>query len=350
MPPTHLLPRLGTRTLIALAVVLLAEAALHVTAVRHALPPARPYYSDNVETRLRALERMKAQEGEPTLLFIGSSVVRTNIAPLIFDPIVEAQTGQPRRSFNGGLTGLAPDHVRLYLQHFFLRHSTPRVVAQGVRFAELVETATAEGFRTWEGARLERAWLDDSWPGRWRAAAIENVRLLYYRGTLSAALQDVRLPPNRPRGWPIDRRGWDARPVGLATARKRGLVGEAPIYDAPIYDASFTTGLAALQRTIALCQAQGITFVLINMPEHGDKFLNAPDGRQRYQRYLEALATLATENAVPFLDVTDGDPARFRDDRLFSDYHHMSPAGAEHFTRLLAARYAALHDVSSGRG
>jgi hypothetical protein len=49
---------------------------------------------------------------------------------------------------------------------------------------------------------------------------------------------------------------------------------------------------------------------------------------------------LAAREGFTFLDVTHGDPRRFARDAEYSDYHHMSPAGARRFTGLLADEFA----------
>lgn len=78
------------------------------------------------------------------------------------------------------------------------------------------------------------------------------------------------------------------------------------------------------------------------MPEHGDRFLQAPEGLKRYQEYINILKNLAGELNVEFIDITAGDPQIYQKDELFSDYYHMSPYGTSQFTSSLAVSCAGL--------
>lgn len=61
----------------------------------------------------------------------------------------------------------------------------------------------------------------------------------------------------------------------------------------------------------------------------------------RYHDYIAALTQLADEEGFAFVDVTAGATDQFSRDADYSDYHHMSPEGAGHFTLLLAAAVTA---------
>lgn len=90
-----------------------------------------------------------------------------------------------------------------------------------------------------------------------------------------------------------------------------------------------------LAETIAAARAAGAVYVLVNMPEHGDKFLRAPAGEARYRLYVETMRAFAAEQGVLFIDVTNGDASVYQTNEPFSDFHHMSPGGASELTRLL---------------
>lgn len=343
-PPRRRVTRRAPATLLAaLAVLAAAEAALQVEAVRERLPMPIPYYSDNVEPRRRALARMGDREGGVDLLLVGSSVVRTNLSPLVFDAALEAAAGSDLRSFNGGLSGLVPDQARLYLERFFLPRCRPRLVLQGIRLEELEHTEEATAFRRLERARLERAWLDGGVWGGLRSAAIERIQLVRYRGVMTDFLRRERWPPGKNLGYAIDRRGF-----AVAEGRlQRAAPGPLRPYGETAADPP-AVGLASLRRAHRLCRQRGIVFAVVNLPEHGDRFATAW-GPARYRRYLETLHALGRASGFAVLDPTAGDPFAFRDDADFADSHHMTRDGAYRLSRALARELAAALPEVVGR-
>ncbi len=308
-----------------LAIVVLGEVLLRVPGVADRLPLPVPYYTDNVEPRRRALDTVVHHEGPVGLLFVGSSVVRSNIRPLVFDTAFAA-SGTQIISFNAGLSGLAPDEVRLYLEHMWLRRAQPRWVVQGVRLAELASDGRATDFRDIERARIEQAWLGTHRWSRWWAWAIGNTRLLYYRGFLSDALDRPRWPPSSTLGYAIDRRGYAEAPVRPSL--------EIKAYEEQDWaEKQVVAQLEALTRCAETSRVQGARFMVVNMPEHAGRYREHP---ALYATYLEALRHWASSHGVPLVDVTHGDQSAYHDDASFADDHHMSPAGADQFSRSLA--------------
>lgn len=321
--------------------LLLAELALRVPAVIHHLPPARPYYDPGVESRLSRVHDLQRRGMGIDVLFLGSSVVRTNIDPTRFDALAR-DTTDARVSFNGGFSALHPDPVRLYLRHFWLPVTRPRLIAQAVRFEELRSGVLARTWYRFTGSRLERRWISRSPVSAEVASAVTHSRLLYYQGVVADWFSQGWSPEARERDFPVDARGFGPTELTLAQAVARGRIDStAPVYTEGYADADFAVGLGALRESIELARDRGIPYVLVNMPEQCERFLGAPDGRVRYRAYLDALDALARDEQVPLVDVTHGDPATWCDRRWFSDYHHMSPAGAERFTRALALEMAA---------
>ena len=120
-----------------------------------------------------------------------------NVSPLVLDRHL-SQPDASVRVFNGGLSGLVPDQVRLYLEHVLLDRSQPRAVIQGVRFPELASGRAADDFERLARARIERLWLgEDRW-SRLRAAVVARSALLYYRGALTGLLEPGTLAPGTP--------------------------------------------------------------------------------------------------------------------------------------------------------
>ena len=97
--------------------------------------------------------------------------------------------------------------------------------------------------------------------------------------------------------------------------------------------------LDSIRRSFRASRRAGAQYLLVNVPEHAFRWSGA-DGRERYASYLQALRNLGDEEGFTFIDVTDGNPSAFESTGDYSDYHHMSPAGAHRFTRMLADRIA----------
>jgi hypothetical protein len=300
--------------------------------------------------RLETLERTKRHHGRIDVLFVGSSIVRTNIRPLIFDQIVNTRTNSRIVSFNAGLSGLWPPAVRLYAERLWLPTARPRLVIQGIRYPELAATTHALRETQVFSGTVEAAWRETTWPTRMYSAAAERVHLLQYRGTLVQLLQRyVNGRPGRTRDGDgrdaMDVRGYTPRTPSLREGRTR-LATHALAHPGHSCQAdACQVGFAALRQTIQAVRRAGADYVLVNVPEHGARW-RGPGGLERYEAYLGALATFAAEEGVQFLDPTDGDPYLFDSDDEYSDIYHMTPAGAERLTAVLAQR---LRTVAAGR-
>jgi hypothetical protein len=311
-----------------------ANLILSTKVIQAILPQPNPYYQPGVETRLRALRHVLAEKGRVDVLFIGSSVVRTNFHPFVFDQEILQHTGMDLVSFNGGLSALGLDPVRLYLKEFWLTHATPTLVMQGIRYSELQNVEPAEKCDRFQGDTMEARWLSDKPIAKVELLALNKLPLFYYRGVLRDVLQHFPVPP--PRGFRIDIRGYNATSLTLQEALSDGLLEHELGYTSSYSSDTFTRGLVVLEQTADLCKRHNVTYILVNIPEHGDKYLNQSDGMERYHAYLNQLENFAESEGILFIDVTNGCPERYRDDALFSDYHHMSPAGAALFTKELA--------------
>jgi hypothetical protein len=73
--------------------------------------------------RVRTLEALKAHEhtDHVDVPFVGSSIVRCNIRPELFDEALSRQAHASLVSFNAGLSGLWPGGVDLYTEHLRCR-------------------------------------------------------------------------------------------------------------------------------------------------------------------------------------------------------------------------------------
>jgi hypothetical protein len=172
-------------------------------------------------------------------------------------------------------------------------------------------------------------------------AALERVHLLQYHGTLPRWLSSYQGgAPGRDlddeRRVNTDPRGWTPHLPTLDVTLSRGLLRAEVPYTAPIKDAETEAALASIAHAAELCRRAHVKYVLVNVPEHAFRW-SAPDGPQRYTDYLDSVRSLAQSMSFEFIDVTHGNPRLFANDADYSDYHHMSPAGAHRFTLLLAS-------------
>ena len=318
------------------------EGMLRVPSIQESLPARTHYYDGGVAIREDALRRALAAHGRIDVLFVGSSIVRTNIQPLTFDAAVHSRTGEPVVSFNAGLSGLWPEGVALYLEHLWLPVAKPALVIQGIRYPELAATTHAlRGDQVFSGT-VEAAWKNPGVIERVHSAAASSLRLLQYRGALTEVLQ--RYANGRPgqqaatdREFAIDRRGYTARLPTLREARARGIIRTEEPVGEPLCPNDCRVGFAALRRAVAAVRRSGAEYVLVNIPEHGTRW-RGESGSRQYAQYLATLRAFAKSEGVLFVDPTEGDPHVFEDDDEYSDTYHMSPAGARRLTSMLASR------------
>ena len=312
-----------------------AEVALRFHEVRALLPPRTHYFHSFIPRRLAALERLVSVYDRIDVLFVGSSIVMTNVHPLLFDSIV---SGESERfvSFNIGMPGIWPSTVHLYLEHVWMPSARPRMVIQGIRYAELAATGEAKPTTpVWSG-RVEAAWRESDAMTRLYANAVRHVYLLQYRGAWNSMLDRYR------NGWVGTTAGDDAgsvqhgyepRPVGIPDVSR--WEEDLP-NDGTCQVNGCAKGFAALRRTIAVARTAGATYVLLNVPEDAMRW-HGPAADQRYRAYLAALRAFAASEGVTFVDPTAG-RLGYVPHRLFNDFSHMTAEGSRQFTRAVAER------------
>jgi hypothetical protein len=315
-----------------LVAVVGAEAALRFHEVRALLPPRTHFYHSFIAKRLDALERLVSVRERVDILFVGSSIVMTDVHALLFDSIV-ADTSGPITSFNAGLPGIWPSSVHLYLEHVWLPVARPRIVVQGIRYAELAATTHAKHqTQVWTG-RVEAAWRPSDLVTRMHAAAVRNLHLLQYRGAWNSTLERYRNgrvgTADADLGSAL--RGYEPRPAAVSDSDE----WEEDLPNEGTCDANACeVGLEALRRTATLVRAAGATYVLVNVPEHQMRWPGHA-ATERYASYVEVLRRFAESNGVVFIDPTDGAPDRYPQ-ALYSDFAHLTAEGSRRFTRALA--------------
>jgi hypothetical protein len=330
--------------LVALAVVVLVEVLLRLPQAEATLGAPELFYHPGVQERMDALERTQSAYGPVDILFVGSSVVRTNLRPFDFDAALAA-AGYEVVSFNGGLSSMEIDPARVYLENLWLPRAEPGMVVQAVRYEDLVDAEPATEFEPFESGRYEKLWVSDSPMARLQTAALDNLRLVQYAGLLTEAL----VSPATARGvqgFSIDDRGFNSTQRHLEDVRRELAIEDIPGgpaasrgYAASLDPVVFADGFEMLEATIEAVRAAGAAYVMVNMPEHGDKFLPHPHGQARYSIYVEELRTFAARHGVPFIDLSGGDLRAFQDDTLFADFHHMTPEAALTLTQDLAEAF-----------
>ena len=312
-----------------LVAVAVAEVALRLPVVRAVLPPRTHYYHPSVAQRLDDLEQVLAAHGRIDVLFIGSSIVRTDVHPLAFDRVFE-----PERlvSFNAAMDGIWPAGVELYTRNLWLEAARPRVVVQGIRFPELrVTTPAKHDSQIWSGM-VEAGWRRDSFLSMAGSTLAKHLRVLQYRRTLTNALRRyVGGAPGEVTG-DVSIRGHEPR---RASVKNFELLRADLSNDGSCDQGACDPGFSAIRRTRSAAHAAGAEYVLFNVPEHGSRW-SGRDGLGRYQQYLKTVRAFAEAEGIPFVDLTEGVPFRFDGPHAYADLSHMASAAAGRFSTMLA--------------
>jgi hypothetical protein len=144
-------------------------------------------------------------------------------------------------------------------------------------------------------------------------------------------------------GFEIDERGFNRTEKILSEVRDEYQLDQIPGgaaaengYQLPISSETYRSGLSILATTHEQVRAAGGMYVLVNMPEHADKFVGHRQGEERYQDYVDALRTFAASEGIVFVDLVSDDLRSFGDDTMFADFNHMTPEAAERLSRILA--------------
>jgi hypothetical protein len=316
-----------------LALLLSVELLLRWEAVEAYFPP-RPYHSDEVELRRRAMRDLQQRHGAIDVLFQGNSSARTAISPLVFDRVVAEHGARRVLSYNGALSGMPPVATNFFLQHFYLDQIQPRVVVEGVTLAVLERPVTPERWDRMTGGVLEQAWRGERPLDSVRVFGMQHSRMLYYRGALGTLFRDVRSRPRlRFNPFPMDERGFEPRRVDM---RKRTDMGETPPYESRTLDVE--PALDAIRRTAELCRSLGIEYVLVRLPEHASRF---PGENAVYREYGERLAAFSQRENIRYLDVVSDDLPQWSNEGMFNDAAHLTEPAARHFTTRLARAWLA---------
>lgn len=322
----------------------LAEAALRTSYVFALLPMPMPYYTFDVTRRLHDYDALLDERGPVDVLFVGSSAVRAGFRPPVFDAAVRKAGGGEVLSFNGGFSKMFPPSARLYLEHVWLTRKKPRFVLHGIRPVEL-STYPDRWPKHLRFGTIESLWAQQDWLSTLEAEVISHSKLLQYRGTLNTSLN--RWSKGEPLHPPVENGELFSDSTGFRAEKHRlsALIGTDNenmwIYNTVLTRKQVERGLSVLGTMQRQCQKAGVRYVLVNLPEHPNRYSHKR-GPATWQLYQKMVQAWAKAHHVPFIDITRGDYKRFADVEYYADYHHLRPEGAKALSELVARDFAAL--------
>ncbi len=312
------------------------EVGLRVPALAKLAPKPKPFYDAGVSDRLSKLESVVKSGGPVDVLAVGSSVVRTNILP---KTMMQVWSGQGTNSsvFNAGLSALQPDEVVFMTEKLLLTSANPKVVVQFVRGEEAVSEVTAEKSSTLSKGRIERSWQAGQELGDNVWKLTHSSKMAEYYGAMSNALA-VPLKPLNGLTFPTDAEGFGPTRVLLSETRKiaPSLLEQPECNTRERMSGAFPTLEIALSKAKALATKRGVRWVIVPMPEHPSKWKDP----EAFADFVGRLEALAKDKGLEFANPFGTDLYAFDKEEWWSDYHHMSPAGAEELSRRFASAWS----------
>ncbi|MDR3405977.1 MAG: hypothetical protein P4L99_26060 [Chthoniobacter sp.] len=317
--------------------------------VEHVLPPELPWLIRE------KVAHLAAHGNEYDALYLGSSRVENNMMPAVFDGTV-AQHGIAIRSFNGGISAMYPPQDA-YMLDRILASKPPRLRWVFVELQYLQAALPRTNRNTLEqvywhdwprfslvcqwlvGTNKHRHWRDNVWEVVGRLPALGDHALLFARRQTNMG-RGVQLlerwvahEPAPTMDWELldkNRDGW--APAGIGERRDAQTIAsldeelEQRRQKPPGRDSTDPVTQKAYDLMVTKIQQAGATPVLVVPP-------NAARGTYYYPR---------PERARHLIILDFCDPKKYpvlyaTENRV--DTSHLTPAGAEIFTRLLAERF-----------
>ena len=163
-----------------------------------------------------------AGEGTPIdLIFVGSSVVRSNIDPLAFDTEFGRRCGRNDLvSFNAGHSGAGVAAATVLLSNVYLE-ADPKLVIQFVRPEELRNVDN--DLLLFQDSEIDRLWADNRLEGSLRGFLFDASALFRLRGGISRWALDETTS-----SFAIDMRGHSRSTTILAQAREEKPLDQIP--------------------------------------------------------------------------------------------------------------------------
>ena len=346
------------------------------------------------------LALLKPQHHQPpNILFLGTSQTNNGFIPAVFDsvfqqPAIASQTGT-LHSFNLGLPNNRYDIMQAYLQYHQHRYGKPQLVL--VELSPSIQEKNAAlyflpalYYRTLieQNPKLTPTYLShpllaDNVKQELLLSGLSSLR--QYRYTFSpvnvikkisgkmsldrigffqrfiapaeanptvpletsdvadagenspAAESNASLESSLPPAWMAQ--GWYPKPQSPHMTTPEGIrrsVNEARKYYIDQQPAVYFDKLDTL---LTYCQQQGIPVVLVSWPNH-PAFLQEFDRSPLHANYQAGLRQLLHKHPTPLIDLNAETPTSqaISSDGFFADPRHLTPTGAENFSRKLAQR------------
>lgn len=308
------------------------EVGLRIPALAKLAPKPKPFYDAGVSDRVSKLETLVKAKGSVDILAVGSSVVRTNILPKTMMEVWATQ-GNTSSIFNAGLSALQPNEVVFMTENLLLGAAKPKVVVQFVRGEEAVSEVTAEKSSTLSKGRVERSWQAGQELGDnvWKLTRFS--KMAEYYGSMSNALA-VPLKPLNGLTFPTDGDGFGPTKVMLPETRKIAplLLEQPDCNTRSRMVGPFPALEIALSKAKELSKKHGVRWVIVPIPEHPSKWKEP----EAFADLVRTLEKLATDKGLEFTNPFGTDLHALENEDWWSDYHHMSPTGAEELSRRFA--------------
>ncbi len=277
----------------------------------------------------------------PDIIFLGSSVASVGVDPAVIEKRFEKH-GAEVQAYNLGVSGSSVDVTEMIIKHVLGQPEHPRILVlcaniQWVNSNRLDHRRRYLQYYAHPLAILHNCLNPSIIDSRFREAAtygfFRNIRIIsrlpiispWHNQEKREFREIIQMKGFVPRtdkktvsDWPIQKharwhRALDRRDIGTPF-EPRGFCDEA------------------LRKIISLCKAKDTTLIVVNMPVH-PLFMEAFP-HDTYQRYLEYLNSVCEETKTPLLDL-QSEPMTLGNQHFY-DYIHLSPEGAEIFSRALA--------------
>ncbi len=316
-----------------------------------------PVYADK-ERKLTRLER-SLPPGSPVVVFLGTSRTGNGFDAGTAQRLLTDGFGRSVGAFNHGLPASGPVTHLLHLKRLLAAGHRPRVLLLEIHSPTLanLKDGPFEG-RFAEGVGLEWAELDEvagyGFPVEKLRRQRREVLIAPWSGVrfqLLGRLAPTSLPFYLRYDWSRgkDAFGWSPMMVEEVddARREAGMERAREEYQfilrtmKPRDDQG--PGIQALRDILSLCREQGLSVVLVRMPE-GAGF-RAMYSRALTKRLERLLGEIAREYGCGLADCREWMP-----DTAFADGHHLLPSSATAFTERLAREVIAPAVRAAGEG
>jgi len=301
-----------------------AELLLRWEPLQTSLPfPSFGSNSRNLDIKLHLLNKMVEREGPPDCLFLGNSMVQTNIDPEAFREAYEAATGNPIRCFNFGVNGMTP-YPGAKFAKVLNRLFRPKMVIWGITPSDLnmrktkkeVTLETGKWVRYHSGQGDFSGWLID--------------RSFFFRYYL------------RFRFWlEFPKINKIHRIIEAQSSAHGFLRGRSSNEFANPLQMERETRLKEIMRKLKIDQrilpmvheafqsTPGITLVLAEMPIHHKCLSYYPEGGKTHNRIISRISGFADQKSIHFIPSRPDKPLL---DAEWQNYNHLNCNGARQFS------------------